>query len=434
MIHNISIKRIILCFVVFASLIPNIGIKLVTFGFTWTFYRFIIPLSLFICLSLRSTSKIKIRTQEHNNWIKMMVFWLLYGILIMFISSYRDFHNGFIELLSLFNGIVYLYLVGRLINKPCELKSAMSTIYVVYLFMIVLGVFEIKSGMHLPMSEFLDKKSPANYLSLRGATGTFYGMNDYSAFLTTALPILFYNKKFRIINLIAAIGVIYIDYQNDANICIIAILFGLVFYVFFLKQYRFKNVLTLRIMFFILFCIVLFCVWLYNTFPLMEVIKTQLNNFKKSEGSLWMRITIYIDSLKAAYNTFFIGVGPAAFMNYFIQHPSASGLINPHNMYLEILVEYGLVLFLLFVFSLFHIINKLCKIILNYNNKIERRVAVSICEMLIIYSIVCITSSSFIGYAWQWVIIGLGTICIKLTKTDKQSKQIITENKLIMDY
>ena len=35
---------------------------------------------------------------------------------------------------------------------------------------------------------------------------------------------------------------------------------------------------------------------------------------------------------------------------------------------------------------------------------------ISCCEMLFIYCIVCIASSSFIGYAWQWVVIVLGII------------------------
>lgn len=243
-----------------------------------------------------------------------------------------------------------------------------------------------------------------------GATGTFYDVNDFSTFLTTISPVFFFFNKRKIVNCLAIIGILYINHSNDANICTIALLFGVAFNFVFLRHYNVKEKRLLGISFLIISVAIVLMVLanllgLSDKLLILQVLNTQINNILSAQGSLWMRITIYMDSLSAAMNTCFLGIGPSAFSNYFSIHPSASGLVNPHNSYLEILVEYGAVIALCFVCFTFRMINKYRKRIIRCEDRNERRKQIVLCEMLLIYSIVCISSNSFIGYAWQWVVL-----------------------------
>ena len=119
---------------------------------------------------------------------------------------------------------------------------------------------------------------------------------------------------------------------------------------------------------------------------------------------------MYKDSLQAAFDTFFIGTGSASFSNYFISHTSVSGLVNPHNLYLEVLVEYGLIIMISFAVGIFKLIIVIRKKLLRNYDKSTRWRLISGCEMLVIYSIACLAPSSFLGYAWQWILITIGIL------------------------
>ncbi len=151
-----------------------------------------------------------------------------------------------------------------------------------------------------------------------------------------------------------------------------------------------------------------------------NVLHEQMKGFRLGYGSLLRRVTIYIDSIKAAANTLFIGIGPAGFEEYFTAHPSASGLKNPHNFYLEVLVQYGLIIAALFVTGLIRLLSSIVSMYKMASNKDDKSRYLALFEIFVVYAMVCIASSSFIGYLYQWILLGVGATVVSGRITEEQ--------------
>ena len=383
-------------------------------GFNWTLYRTSILVCILMYLNMSKRIERLVEKSAYIKWIYLLSIWFVWGVVLLLVSPYRDYHNGFIELLSVFNGLMCFFIVLSVIRSTEDLKQIVSIVYYVYLMLVIIGLMEIFTQFHLPMSIFNDETVSSYLFARKGATGVFYSENDFSTFLACFVPILMCKNKHKILSLVTTIGAIVICSYNDANICLIAMLFGLGYFFLFLKKYGKNDRYVIRWVMLVILLLIVILIWncldaLSDHIALLNVIRVQQINAVNKQGSLYVRMVMYLDSLKAAFNTFFLGIGPAAFSNYFMENPSKSGLINPHNLYLEILVEYGLIILMGFCFCIFGLLNRLRKRVYITEDKMTRIRLIAGCEMVFIYSIACIASSSFIGYAWQWVLIAICT-------------------------
>ncbi|RKJ02767.1 O-antigen ligase domain-containing protein [bacterium D16-54] len=428
---KVDLKSIILLLLTIASLIPNFGIRFSTFGFHWTFYRLSIPIAIVLFLIVK---KGIVRIADHQNyfgWILLMVIWIAYGLLLLFFSPYVNKHDGLVELLAIINGSVCMYIYFNSNVGLKEIDKIAGWIYMILNLFIIFGIIEIHTGFHLPTSIFNDEKMAESLLtgklSRYYTTGAMYGENDFSSFLTCLLPIALYKKNWRLLSIFSFMGVMYINYVNDANICDIAIMAGFLFYLLFLMENDKSRRHLIRFVFGGVFLLLTYWIVinfdsLKNIVKLLKVIEAQTNNYKNGDGSLWFRIMIYRDSVIASLKTGFIGIGPAAFSNYFTIHPSISTLTNPHNLYLEILVQYGLGILMAFIVLIANMIIQLRRLYIKNRQKQDSGRYLAMIEMLIVYSFACIASSSFLGYAYQWF--ELAMIMIFISVSERQWKQI----------
>lgn len=413
---RVTARKVLIFILVFSSLIPDIGLKISTFGFNWTFYRTSMLVSILIYLRMSKSVEKLIPRYVYGRWVILMSVWVLYGIILMVLSPYRDLHNGFIELLSVCNGLVCIYILSSVLQSISDLEQMISIVLYVYIALVAVGIVECVTDYHLYMSHFNDP-SVMRLSGRHAATGIFYSENDFSAFLTCLVPILFYRKKNILLSLLTFAGVVYIDLVNDANICMIAMAASAACYLIFIKKYGKNGQIILRGILLITGAALVICVAknldaLSDRSALLYVIRTQKLNAARSQGSLYARLLIYADSLKASVHTAFIGTGPASFTNYFLSHPSKSGLVNPHNLYLEMLVEYGLLITTVFVNGLIKMIHTLGKKAVAGSNREVRTKYAAGCGILVLYSMVCIASSTFIGYAWQWIVVTIGIVLV----------------------
>lgn len=409
---RISLKKFLIFLLVFTSLIPNIGINFSTLGFYWTLYRIAIVMGILMYLQMPKNKEKLISRSAYRRWIILLTGWILYGVILLLVSPYRAPHKGFVELISILGGLVCVFVLTSVLQDAWDLEQIISIVQCVFIALVVLGCFECVTGFHLPMSYFYDS-SVTHLVDRQAATGFFYSENDFSSFLTCFVPIMLYRRRKKIISIFSIAGLIYIDYINDANICLLAMIVGIGYYFVFIKKYG-KNGRRVVSGFLIIFCCSLIVdIWthlkdLSNVSSLLRTIYIQYSNVGLSQGSMYTRLVMYADSLKAALHTAFLGIGPASFSNYFYAHPSLSGLVNPHNLYLEMLVEYGIVITFFFIVGLIKMVHTLRMKAIACQNKNVRMKYVAGCEMLVLYCIVCIAPSSFIGYVWQWIVLTIG--------------------------
>ena len=229
------------------------------------------------------------------------------------------------------------------------------------------------------------------------------------------------SQKGRFIDLMALVSIMIICVRNRSTLCILTLLICI--FLFVLKQR--KNLLK-NYIFFCLVIILIGTIYIAsiqmcnssseNHFSLIADLHNHLKNYQTHQGSSFNRIMLYIDTWTAVIDTKFLGIGPNYFVKYFTIHPSVSGLVNPHNFWLEILSQYGIVVFILYIFLLVTLYTKMIKIF-KYKGNME---AVVFSIMFVDYIIVSLESSSFINYTYQWILIALSIAFIHINQWENK--------------
>lgn len=412
--RSFSLRRFIyLCLIVF-SIIPDVGIKFSVGGFTWTAYRLVVLLSVVVTLP-RSIWIRKSRTNI-NRWVAFMAFWSVYGIILLVVGRYSDIHNGFIEWLSIFNGLIVIYIIGYYLGSPENRRKALRLVYWLLNIMVIFGLYEIATGKHWMTSAYYDDTSSVFlYSNTHQATGFMYNMNDFSAMITCMTPVLI-DPRFGKKRIITLIGVLFINFINDATACTFALMVFAGFYYLIVRGGKSKRAFLYKIVFWILlffgvYLIVTSGAGLVNRNDFIGAMARQIFNAKKSNGSLYVRLIMYRDAFSAWRSTGMLGMGPSGYANYFATHASQSGLVNPHSLILEILSEYGIIIAEWFIWLLIRMYGSAKKM---YDSMDEgtRTKGLMVIAFIIIYFIASFAPSTFIGYAYQWVLIAI--MCTQL--------------------
>lgn len=403
----------ILSLLALAALVPDIGLKVSTFGFVWTIYRFLSIASLLLIIILdRGTLHVN-KGDFHLQWIKLMIVWVLYGFLSMQISTYSDRHAGYIELLSILNGSIILYVSYAVSVNQDVFEKLVKTIRYVLIVFLIIGFVEISTGKHLNASMFNDTSNRTVVLynlSRNVATGLMYNQNDFSAFITSLNCVCFYQSRKRT-KWIYMILVFIVNIVNNATICNSSIIVGLLFYYLILNNFRgdrskFKIVIFILLTVFIILFGLIFDYTDSIFGRYLSSIDIQISNVRLATGSLYKRLIIYFDSIRALIRSWFLGVGPSGITNYFKENPSISGLTDPHALLLEILSQYGVLIFTWFVVLLVKMFNYSRRGFFSVNNDSENRYLMSM-QVIITYVIVSFAPSTFIGYSYQWLLIAV---------------------------
>ena len=419
--RSIASNRILLTLIVIFSIIPDLGIKISTWGFNWTIYRLVVIASTIIIVRIEGID-LKIMIQSFSfRWFLFLTFWIIYGLLLTIISPYADLHNSFVELLSLLNGALTFLIINYLINNEDDILWIEFIIYLIFNFLIIFAFCEIITGKHLHTSAFYDANSGFfMYNNYKLATGFMYNVNDFSALLTCLSPILLV-KRWGIGRYITLAGLIIVNLINDASICNMALLVSLT-YVFLIIKGKNAVVTSIKralfiaiVVFFIMYIVSLGVYGLSEQKGILGAVSNQVINYKNSSGSLFVRFNVYKEAIKGWIDSGFFGVGPKGFSKYFIENVNTTNIINPHALLLEILLEYGIVVFTIFavlIILMFRESNKLYKKYMLVCNNYEYLV---IMAFIVVYLIASFAPSAFIGYSYQWLLLAL--MCVKLDVT-----------------
>lgn len=419
--RRISLKYVMFIMLVVFSIIPDVGIKFSTAGLTWTAYRIVIVLSLAFLVFGHGRISIS-REEPMTRWILFMTVWSLYGIILLFVGSYTDYHNGFVEWFSIVCGLVVFCCMSRYLSSEQYVDALVTALYWLLNVLVLVGFIEIITGWHWTASAFKDYQSTINmYDNNHLATGFMYNMNDFSALLTCLSPILVTERlgKKRAVTLV---GIVIINHINDATTCNIAILFFILYYFLILRGECNKNAIAFKALFWTAIVLIIVIALCFNMDfsernDLLGAIARQITNARHGNGSLYRRIVLYKDALSAWFSTGMMGFGPAGFATYFTTHPSLSKLVNPHSLVLEILTQYGIVIcgwFLWLLLWMFRSAKKLYKTAIGA----DKQRVLMVVAFIIVYFFASFAPSSFIGYSYQWVLIAL--MCSQLLILKKQ--------------
>ncbi|MCM3088667.1 O-antigen ligase family protein [Bhargavaea ginsengi] len=354
-----------------------------------------------------------------NKRMKPPLYFLTFWIIYLFISlawteNHSNIHKG-IYYLVLYSILVFLII--KLINSEKNIINANQSILLLSYLIIGIGIFEYLSGYHLSTSRYSDPRTynSFNVDNINAVTATFYNENNYSLFLSICAPFIMIqiikgNLITKLVNLLMLSSIFFLVIINDAKLVLAGLILQTIILLIFFKIPRLIK-LTYTFVFFVL------TLYIVNTGFLDEYNKAY-DEIVNGYGSNYVRLNLYKSGFYMLLESNFLGVGPKNFgLNL---HPElyTAEIVNPHNWWIELLAEYGVIIFIGFLALYIWILIQLYKI---YRQK---RITSDITFALFLsfcgFVIASVAPSSLFDFWPMWVIIGLALAIINVHYLKKE--------------
>ena len=447
-------KVIVACICIFSVFGMISLMQISILGITITSYRIAIPLMMIFCFrkTILEKKEALLDTFKETIFLKLFIsiflIWIIYGIIQMICIENIQYKEGLKEILSLTLAAMSLCIIILLSFFDVKADVFIKMMKMIYIVLLIVALFEIISGYHLPTSSIYEAVEKAGEPSELGglnflSTTIFYNPNDYAAFISIFLPLFFkcYNLRSFIMNIIIIFNSVAILIRVDAWISLFAVIISAAAYIVLgvitkgkkKRGYWIQRICTIisivsayKVGAYILNALrwvyvkLGYAVGFINDGTVVEITNTtnigvtdvlvaQLGeDAGASSGNV--RLDTYFISIKEMFtDTFGLGYGPGNFEAYLNGLKESTDLLsNPHSLWVEILVQYGVFIFVAYLMFLLYIYIKLIKIYLQ--NKSETVLAVILMDTAFVFAV--FSPSSFLEYPYQWIIIGISILII----------------------
>lgn len=268
---------------------------------------------------------------------------------------------------------------------------------------VVIGYFEVISHTYL-----FNVGSFASYHYGKEAISMFYNPNDYSAFIATMLPFAVYRflASDKLLKKIAygilTFGIVDLIIITLARSAILALIFGIIIiFVLFVKKDRLKLKAFLLVTAGII--AVLF-VPSVQTWIRTIIINNAIDTSSVTDSA---RINLIKNGLHFLKMTFGLGVGAGNLETWFAEksiYPIGK-LLYMHNWYIEILVTFGVIVFVLYIVTHATIFLEVFKLAKREKKLFGIHTAYLI--SFTIFTITSVASSSNVYSEWVWMYLAL---------------------------
>ena len=303
---------------------------------------------------------------------------LMIFLWLIFLTLFSN-RATFAGLYAYFLGVCILFFISLLNfeKKKDVLFYVNFLVGLSFYFALLFILFEIFTGFHLPISRFIkdNLSSNSNVLGLHIPTYIFTNENDLSAFIIISFFLLrSFNKKNLYFDITLSPIVFFIIFVSSSRLCLLIF----VFYYLFIIVSKLKK-LKKPIFIFVSIFILLFTIKNFNTIF--------------SSGSLLIRLNLVLLALSNIINEKNIfGYGPSSFPSIVNDSLYTAEIINPHNFFIEIAVEAGVFVLLLYLFFSLSFVMK----------EKNKYITVS----FIVFFVCNLCSSSFVPILWNWFFLG----------------------------
>lgn len=404
-----SIERFF-CYLVFFTGFFGVALFPIDVGAFMLFpYRiFLLFLWFMFGLHLLIKGKIDFSQSQIKWYLVFLCFWIGYAALSLSwaISKEAAVRN----IIFLFMGFSVILFSTYYFRRKKDLQILYNLWLAVFGILILIGFWEHLTGYHFPVSGYYNEMW--TYIMFR-PTGVFHNPNDYGTFLALSIPFGFgivrygREKYLCLFGLCGILGAFYLIVATGSRANIIAVLFELIFIFIFILNLKRKLKLVITVG----FCVILLFMFLPN--PVQEFfsqttveLNSVLSQIKLMAGSMGIRMNLVRNGLLFLYSTVGFGVGAGNaeyYMDHFARYNTA-GILNPHNWWLEILINYGILVFVGYVIFYIELISNLWKA---YHKKQIREEKI-ICEALLVslvgFFFASISSSSIMAFKPQWLL------------------------------
>lgn len=298
-----------------------------------------------------------------------------------------------------------------------DLKRLFSLWLGVFGVLLLIGLWEHLSGQHLPTSRYHEDKLLVLKDYVRAEvmyrpTGTFNNPNDYATFLALGIPfglsLAQYTRKLwlRALGMASLLLGGYLILTTGSRANLVAVLLELAFLWVFLRRgvRKLKWVVATAAGAGVVLAVaptVVRSVFRNVSVQLISLI----DQASQETGSVYVRWNLVRNGLLFVYSTAGRGVGAGNaeyWMANFAQY-NTFGILNPHNWWLELLIDYGIFIFAGYILFYLRLIRELWQA--HKNSAGTQRI---ICESLLVslvgFSVASLSPSSVMAFIPQWLL------------------------------
>jgi teichuronic acid biosynthesis protein TuaE len=354
--------------------------------------------------------------------------WLLWAVMSLFWATFTVNSARHIEGIIVGTAIVLFSLV--FLNH----EEGTKNVYRLWIFsatvFVGIAIWEVATGMHLSGSR------EAEWAGIRQTypSAVFWNPNDFATFLCLALPFMFgmlllvrstLTRALVTILLLASFYFIVLN-SSRANIIASLIGIGLVLVLPGLRT-RFKSITMVLVVGGVLLLVgftFLSSVSLFH-FDLFKTVPQQISSVSPEDPSTAIRIDLVKNGWAFLRESHFLGVGAGGFEYWMTERPlySAGGIINAHNWWLELLVDYGVLVFGLFLIFYLGLLWNLLWIVRSSRNQTVKIVSLATFISLVEFSVASISSSGLIRNYAVWLLLATALCIINYYRVTEQKKK-----------
>lgn len=353
--------------------------------------------------------KITLNTTK-NRLIFFLLFFWIYAIVLNTINGIDFIMNG--HFITLTSNILITIIVAILINDLDDIKKISGILILALVINIALGLYNVISGI-----QFID----VDYIHIRYGNipmGFYDNPNDYATLIFLGIIAIFLNLSLNMKNIVFKIMIVligvYLIYSNSSR----GNLFGiLVFISIFLTSLVFhKKIKRYHNLFMLIFLIVLFTLGYFIILDFESIISIfNIENDSSTLQSDYYRLKLITDGFSSIVSSFGLGTGTGTSIKI--------NNINLHNMFLELAVEYGIIVGLGFVW--------LClKPLLDPKYLYNKYVSSLMYAFFPSFIIVSISSSSILRETYMWVVIVLIYLTFEIISRQVKGKMVYKQNAI----
>ena len=378
-------------------------------------YRVLLPLMWLFFLgevALRSGKITITYVKGVRAYLRFLLIWLTYAFFTIVWAL--DKIAAIREIIFLFMGVSIIFFVVYFLSDEAGLWNLYKLWILLLIILLPVALWEISTGNHLRASglyEYQPRKALDIYAKFMPST-VFRNPNDFATFLTLSIPFVFtwmrYAKK--TIMRIAALGVLFITLyvllMTYSRTNYIAIILEFAFFFLIILRIKDKARFAVSLGFLGLFFVAVKPGIIERVLGLFVGQMTSLTSpYSLYSGSVFVRVNLIRNSLVFLLKTCGFGVG-AGNAEYWMEHFSVyntQGILNVHNWWIEIMVNFGLWIFVGYILFYMGLVRNIYRAYrLSCNNLHDRIICETLLLSLIGFFAASISSSSIMTLRPQW--------------------------------
>lgn len=338
-------------------------------------------------------------------------FWYLFSI----IWSLHQFYS-IIYMVYVTSGIFFSLTIVYYVNfDEIKLKKVFKISAYVFSVLIFISLLEIFTSFRLPHSPY-----PSTYDI---ASGFFGNQNNLATTMTMILPFFLfsYNLSIKYIGTILIVLIVFVSFSRTNILAIIFIIFTYLFA--YKKNIKHSTLIKTMSILFIIF-ILLFIYTSLNEVKIIEF-KTITSSYNallryinivyiEEYDSVGIRKQLIINGLEALKKSYGLGVGGGASKYVQEQFSSTKGITSMHNFWIELLVEGGLVFFIIFLIWYQSLVRRLYLLSWKSKNETLKYFASAISLSMMGFVLGAVSVSSAIYLLPMWLLYGFAISVINV--------------------